>query len=79
MHLGPKETPQTMPNTLWNIHTHLASFMKQCRFCSSKVKGTHLNTIERYFIYKEFSKNNHLNDEFNITPNKIFYALVKSR
>ena len=35
-------------------------------------KGPHLNTTEGYFIYKEFSKNNHLNDEFNITPNKIF-------
>jgi len=35
-------------------------------------KGTHLNTIGRYFIYKEFSSNNHLNDEFNITPNKIY-------
>jgi len=33
-------------------------------------KGAHLNTIERYFIYKEFSNNNHLNDKFNITPTK---------
>jgi len=40
-------------------------------------KGTHLNTIERFFIYKEFSINNHLNDEFNITPNRIFEALLK--
>jgi hypothetical protein len=40
-------------------------------------KGAHLNTIERYFIYKEFSNNNHLNGEFNITPNKIFDALLK--
>jgi hypothetical protein len=40
-------------------------------------KGAHLNTIERYFIHKEFSKNNHLNDEFNITPNKIFDVLLK--
>jgi len=40
-------------------------------------KGTHLNNIERYFTYKEFSNNNHLNDEFNITPNKIFNALLK--
>jgi len=39
-------------------------------------KGTHLNTTERYFIYKEFSKNNHLNDEFNITTNKIFDDLL---
>jgi len=40
-------------------------------------KGTHLNTIERFFIYKEFSINNHLNDKFNITPNRIFEALLK--
>jgi hypothetical protein len=42
-----------------------------------QVKGAHLNTIEGYFIYKEFSKNYHLNDEFNISPNKIFDALLK--
>ena len=40
-------------------------------------KGAHLSTIEQYFTYKEFSKNNHLNDEFNITPNKIFDAFLK--
>ena len=40
-------------------------------------KGAHLNTIEIYFIYKEFSNTNHLNDEFNITLNKIFDALPK--
>ena len=40
-------------------------------------KGTHLNTIERYYIYAEFSKNNHLNDEHTISPNRIFEALLK--
>jgi hypothetical protein len=40
-------------------------------------KGTHLNTVERYCIYAEFSKNNHLNDEHFISPNKIFDALLK--
>ena len=40
-------------------------------------KGAHLNTVEKYFIYKEFSINNHLNDESNIAPNKIFDALLK--
>jgi len=39
-------------------------------------KGTHLNTIERFFIYTEFSKNNHLNEHFK-SPNKIFDALLK--
>jgi predicted GIY-YIG superfamily endonuclease len=40
-------------------------------------KGTHLNTIERFFIYAEFSKNHHLNDEYSISPNRIFEALLK--
>ena len=40
-------------------------------------KGAYLNTIEKYYIYKEFSTNNHLNDEANITPNKIFDAVLK--
>jgi len=37
----------------------------------------HLNTIEQYYIYAEFSKNNHLNDEHTTTPNKIFEVLLK--
>jgi hypothetical protein len=40
-------------------------------------KGAHLNTIERYYIYVEFTKNIHLNNERNISPNKIFNALLK--
>ena len=39
--------------------------------------GTHLNTTERYYIYAEYIKNNHLNDERTITPNKIFKVLLK--
>jgi hypothetical protein len=40
-------------------------------------KGAHLNTTERYYIYVKFTKNNNLNDEHNISPNKIFDALLK--
>jgi len=42
-------------------------------------KGTHLNTMERFIIYKEYLFNNHLNDEININPNKIFEAVLKSK
>jgi len=42
-------------------------------------KGNHLNTIERFYIYTEFTKHNHLNDEYNISPNRIFDALLKPR
>jgi hypothetical protein len=38
-------------------------------------KGTHLNGTT--YIYAEFSKNSHLNDEHSISPNKIFDALPK--
>ena len=39
-------------------------------------KGTHLNTIEWYYIYTEFTKNDRVNDEHNISPNKISDALL---
>jgi len=42
-------------------------------------KGTHLNTIERFFIYKEYLITSQLNDEFNINPNKIFEAILKPK
>jgi hypothetical protein len=40
-------------------------------------KGNHLNTIEKFYIYAEFTNNNHLNDEHTIAPNIIFDALLK--
>ena len=40
-------------------------------------KGNHLNTIEKFYIYTEFTENNHLNDEHTIFPNRIFDALLK--
>jgi hypothetical protein len=32
----------------------------------------HMNTLERYYIYKEAYLNNHLNDQHTIIQNKIF-------
>jgi hypothetical protein len=40
-------------------------------------KGSHLNTVEKFYIYAEFTNNCHLNDEHTIAPNRIFYALLK--
>jgi hypothetical protein len=39
-------------------------------------KGTHLNTIEKFYIHAEHKKQNHLNDDSTIFPNKIFDALL---
>ena len=40
-------------------------------------KGAHLNIIERFYIYAEYTKDNHLNDDSTISPNKIFDTLLK--
>jgi hypothetical protein len=35
-------------------------------------RSIHMNTVERYYIYKEAMHDNHLNDQHTITRNKIF-------
>jgi len=39
-------------------------------------KGKHLNTIEKFHIYKEARHNNHLNDDHTIKTNKIFDTIL---
>jgi hypothetical protein len=41
-------------------------------------KGAHLNTTERFYIYAEYTTDNHLNDNQNIFPSAIFDALLKT-
>jgi len=38
--------------------------------------GTHLNTIERFYIHKEAMNNNHLN-EYTETTNQIFNTILE--
>jgi hypothetical protein len=40
-------------------------------------KGTHLNTIERFYIHTEYTAGNHLNDDYTNFANKIFHTLIK--
>jgi hypothetical protein len=42
-----------------------------------QTKGIHLNTAERFYIYKEASINSHLNDDHTIPNNKIFEIILK--
>jgi arginyl-tRNA--protein-N-Asp/Glu arginylyltransferase len=42
-------------------------------------KGTHLNTIEQFYIYAEYVNNNHLNDKHTVSSNSIFEALLKTQ
>jgi len=34
-------------------------------------KGAHLNTVERYYIYAEYTANNHFNDNHTLLPHVI--------
>jgi hypothetical protein len=43
--------------------------------CCQK-KGAHLNTLERFHIHSEFTKNNSLNDPLTILPNAIFDVIM---
>jgi hypothetical protein len=58
-------------------HTHsFGPIQDTTQILQRQNKGAHLNTIEQYYIYREFTKNNHLNYEHAICPNKIFEALL---
>jgi len=35
-------------------------------------EGTHLNTIECFYIHKEAASNNHLNNEYTVSLNRVF-------
>ena len=63
-----------------HTHTHTHSFgpiHSTMQILQLQNKGAHLTTIERVYIYAEYTKNNHLNDNSTIFPNKIFDTLLK--
>jgi hypothetical protein len=70
-------TLKTLQNTSLNRHTHSTPSVTQCKYYNAKTKGSHVNTLERLYIYTEHLKNNHLNDDHAMFPNMIFEALLK--
>jgi hypothetical protein len=74
------KTNSHMSNYAKHILEHSHSFrpiQDTMQILQYQGKGIHLNTVEQFHIYVKFSKNNHLNDEHTISPNKIFDALLK--
>ena len=63
-------------NTPSNTQTHLAPYTTQCKF--SHNKWANLNTIQRYNIYAEFIRDNHLNDEHTIFSKRELRCTVKT-
>jgi len=40
-------------------------------------KGQMMNTIEKYYIYRETKMNNQINDKLIVQPNAIFETIVR--
>jgi hypothetical protein len=40
-------------------------------------KGRMLDTLEKFYIYRETKRNNQINDKLTVKPNVIFDVLVK--
>jgi len=59
-----------LAHSFGSIHTTMQILQRQN-------KGSHLNTIERFYTYAEYLNNNHLKDEHTIFPNIILEALLK--
>lgn len=41
-------------------------------------KGRHMNTLEKYYIYKEAIHDNHLNDQYTVNQNKTVKIVSKN-
>jgi hypothetical protein len=39
-------------------------------------KGKMMDTLERFYIYKETKSNHHINDELTVKPNAIFETAI---
>jgi hypothetical protein len=74
-HLEQIVTYQNLLNTLPNRNTPSAPFTTM-QVLKRQNKGAHLNTIERFYLYSEYSNDNHLNDEQTIFPNRLFDAIL---
>ena len=42
-----------------------------------KGKGQMMNTIEKYYIYRETKMNNQINDKMTVQPNTLFETIVR--
>ena len=56
---------------------HTFSNIQECtQILHTHNKGAHFNTIERFYILKEDSTNNHLNDDHAAPNSKIFQIIL---
>jgi hypothetical protein len=79
-HKQAAKNNSTSSNFAKHINEHAHSFRMidtTMSILKKQRKGPHLNTLERFYIHKEASLNNHLNDDHTIAPNKVFDMILK--
>ena len=60
-----------------NSHT-FPSIDRALHILEFQKKSIHMNTLEKFHIYKEAYHNNHLNDQHTVVQNKIFETIQKN-
>jgi len=56
---------------------HTFGNIQECiRILHTQGKGAHLNTIEKFYIFKEACTHNHLNNDHTIPNSKIFQTIL---
>ena len=59
-------------------HSHtLGSMHDIMQTIQLQKKGIHLDTTECFHIHKEAATNNHLNDDYTLSTNRIFYTILR--
>jgi len=71
MHLDLTTTLLILPHISSRNHIH-CPIHNTMQILKRHSKGTHLNTIQRFYIYAEYVNNKQLNDKHTISPNSIF-------
>jgi hypothetical protein len=59
-------------------HLHTFGNMHIIQIIQFQKKGIHLNAVERFHIHKEGAANNHFNDDYTVSANKIFNNILKN-
>jgi len=75
------EQTATTPNLLnssLNKHAPLTPSTIQCKYYNGKTEEHTSTQLSDFYIYAEYTNNNHLNDDQTIFPNKIFDTLLKT-
>jgi hypothetical protein len=67
-----------LQNTSWKQVMNLERCTTLCRSNIIKKNGKHLDTVEKFYIYRETEDNNQLNDKHTIIHNKIFETITEN-